>query len=138
MFFPSNKRFALALSINLPFSEKYDPSFEKQTAPESFLNWTLNTFFSYTISSSEYLDINSVFYNEFFTLLILADAFILLISFKYTERYSQLIRNTGFIISTILIRLSFGTTGITNVSLIISSVLFGLLILRIYNEYEKI
>ena len=104
----------------------------------SFLNWTLNTFFSYTISSSEYLDINSVFYNEFFTLLILADAFILLISFKYTERYSQLIRNTGFIISTILIRLSFGTTGITNVSLIISSVLFGLLILRIYNDYEKI
>ncbi len=104
----------------------------------SFLNWLLITFFSYQASSAKFIDINTIFYNEFFTLLILADAFILLISFRYTERYSQLIRNTGFIISTILIRLSFGTTGLTNVALIISSVLFGLLILRIYNEYEKI
>lgn len=104
----------------------------------SFLNWLLITFFTYQASSAKFIDINTIFYNEFFTLLILADAFILLISFRYTERYSQLIRNTGFIISTILIRLSFGTTGLTNVALIISSVLFGLLILRIYNEYEKI
>tara|TARA_B100002051_G_C16689675_1_gene614756 strand:- start:136 stop:1008 length:873 start_codon:yes stop_codon:yes gene_type:complete len=104
----------------------------------SFLNWLLITFFKYQGSSAEFIDVNTIFYNEFFTLLILADAFILLISFRYTERYSQLIRNTGFIISTILIRLSFGTTGLTNVALIISSVLFGLLILRIYNEYEKI
>ena len=104
----------------------------------SFLNWILTTLFSYSISSNEFIDINSIFYNEFFTLLILADAFILLISFRYTERYSQLIRNTGFIISTILIRLSFVTTGLTNVALIISSILFGLLILRIYNEYEKV
>ncbi|MBR99391.1 MAG: hypothetical protein CMC57_05430 [Flavobacteriaceae bacterium] len=104
----------------------------------SFLNWLLITFFKYQASSAEFIDVNTIFYNEFFTLLILADAFILLISFRYTERYSQLIRNTGFIISTILIRLSFGTTGLTNVALIISSVLFGLLILRIYNEYEKI
>ncbi len=104
----------------------------------SFLNWLLITFFTYQASSAKFIDVNTIFYNEFFTLLILADAFILLISFRYTERYSQLIRNTGFIISTILIRLSFGTTGLTNVALIISSVLFGLLILRIYNEYEKI
>ena len=104
----------------------------------SFLNWLLITFFKYQASSAKFIDINTIFYNEFFTLLIIADAFILLISFRYTERYSQLIRNTGFIISTILIRLSFGTTGLTNVALIISSVLFGLLILRIYNEYEKI
>ena len=82
-------------------------------------------------------DINSVFYNEFFTILILADVFILLLSFQYTERYSQLIRNTGFVICTILIRLSFGTFGLTNILLIISSVLFGLLILRIYHKMES-
>ena len=82
-------------------------------------------------------DINSVFYNEFFTILILADVFILLLSFQYTERYSQLIRNTGFVICTILIRLSFGTYGLTNILLIISSVLFGLLILRIYHKMES-
>jgi hypothetical protein len=83
------------------------------------------------------VDINSVFYNEFFTVLILADVLILLLSFQYTERYSQIIRNTGFIISTILIRLSFGTTGLANVSLVVSSVLFGLIILWVYNLTEK-
>ena len=82
-------------------------------------------------------DINSIFYNEFFTILILADVFILLLSFQYTERYSQLIRNTGFVICTILIRLSFGVYGLTNVLLIISSVAFGLIILTIYNMFEN-
>ena len=82
-------------------------------------------------------DINSIFYNEFFTILILADVLILLLSFQYTERYSQLIRNTGFVICTILIRLSFGVSGLTNVLLIISSVAFGLVILNIYNMEEN-
>ena len=82
-------------------------------------------------------DINSIFYNEFFSILILADVFILLLSFQYTERYSQLIRNTGFVICTILIRLSFGVSGLTNVALIISSAVFGLLILTIYNLREN-
>ena len=82
-------------------------------------------------------DINSIFYNEFFTILILADVLILLLSFQYTERYSQLIRNTGFVICTILIRLSFGVSGLTNVLLIISSVAFGLVILTIYNMEEN-
>jgi len=82
-------------------------------------------------------DINAVFYNEFFIILILADVFILLLSFQYTERYSQLIRNTGFVICTILIRLSFATTGLINILLIISSVLFGLMILKIYQAMEK-
>ena len=82
-------------------------------------------------------DINAIFYNEFFTILILADVLILLLSFQYTERYSQLIRNTGFVICTILIRLSFGVGGLTNVLLIISSVAFGLLILTIYNMEEN-
>ena len=84
------------------------------------------------ISNNTSSDINSIFYNEFFTILILADVFILLLSFQYTERYSQLIRNTGFVICTILIRLSFGVYGLTNIILIVSSVAFGLLILTIY------
>ena len=82
-------------------------------------------------------DINSVFYNEFFSVLILADVLILLLSFQYTERYSQIVRNTGFIISTVLIRLSFGVTGLANISLVISSVVFGLIILWVYNLTEK-
>jgi hypothetical protein len=67
----------------------------------------------------------------------LADVLILLLSFQYTERYNQLIRNTGFVICTILIRLSFGVSGLTNVLLIISSVAFGLMILTIYNMEEN-
>ena len=89
------------------------------------------------VSNNSSSDINSIFYNEFFSILILADVFILLLSFQYTERYSQLIRNTGFVICTILIRLSFGVYGLTNVLLIISSVAFGLLILNIYNLEEN-
>ena len=82
-------------------------------------------------------DINSVFYNEFFSVLILADVLILLLSFQYTERYSQIVRNTGFIISTVLLRLSFGVTGLANISLVVSSVVFGLIILWVYNLTEK-
>ncbi len=102
----------------------------------SFGNWFYELFYLEK-TSSILSDVNAVFYNEFFTILILADVFILLLSFQYTERYSQLIRNTGFVICTILIRLSFATTGLTNILLILSSVLFGLLILRIYQGIEK-
>ena len=82
--------------------------------------------------------VNEVFYNTFFSILIIADVFILLLSFLYTERYSQIMRNTGFIICTILIRLSFSSTGLTNLLLIVSSMLFGLLILKIYSLMNKI
>lgn len=105
------------------------------TSVYSVSHW-VSTLFSTSYSGKLY-DINSVFYNEFFTILILADVFLLLLSLQYTERYSQLIRNTGFVICTILIRLSFGTYGLTNVVLIVSSVAFGLLILRIYQAIEK-
>ena len=106
------------------------------TSLYSFGNWFYELFY-FEKTSSILSDVNAVFYNEFFTILILADVFILLLSFQYTERYSQLIRNTGFVICTILIRLSFATSGLTNILLILSSVLFGLLILRIYQGIEK-
>ena len=101
-------------------------------------NWIYELYLlNENLISGGFLDINSIFYNEFFTILILADVFILLLSFQYTEKYSQLIRNTGFVICTILIRLSFASKGLTNVLLIVSSVLFGLIILRIYQAFEK-
>jgi len=104
----------------------------------SVSNWIYELYLvNENIISGGFLDINSIFYNEFFTILILADVFILLLSFQYTEKYSQLIRNTGFVICTILIRLSFASKGLTNVLLIVSSVLFGLIILRIYQAFEK-
>jgi hypothetical protein len=99
----------------------------------SFANWTNGVFINDLFDQN----INYLFFNEFFTILILADVFILLLSFQYTERYSQLIRNTGFIISTILLRLSFAATGLTSILLIISGIVFGLIILLIYNAIEK-
>ena len=99
----------------------------------SFLSWYNGVF----VYESFDQDLNYLFFNEFFTLLILVDVFILLLSFQYTERYSQLIRNTGFIISTILLRLSFSATGLASIVLIISGIVFGLLILLIYNAIEK-
>jgi len=99
----------------------------------SFVNWFSGVFIEETFNEN----LNNLFFNEFFTILILADVFILLLSFQYTERYSQLIRNTGFIISTILLRLSFSVSGLTSILLIISGIVFGLIILLIYNAIEK-
>jgi NADH:ubiquinone oxidoreductase subunit 4 (subunit M) len=99
----------------------------------SFGNWVNGVFIEQAFSE----DLNNLFFNEFFTIMILADVFILLMSFQYTERYSQLIRNTGFIISTILLRLSFSVSGLTSILLIISGIVFGLIILLIYNLIER-
>ncbi len=87
--------------------------------------------------NQEFLEnLNYIFFIDFFTILILVDVFILLISFQYTERYSQILRNTGFIISTILLRLSFSVSGVSSLILLLSGVIFGLIILKIYQLSE--
>jgi hypothetical protein len=87
--------------------------------------------------NQEFLEnVNYIFFIDFFTILILVDVFILLISFQYTERYAQIIRNTGFIISTILLRLSFSVSGVSSLILLLSGVVFGLIILKIYQISE--
>lgn len=106
----------------------------------TMLGYSLMNWLWYLVNDPQNLgqiNINYIFYTDFFTLMILADVFILLISFRFTERYSQLIRNTGFVISAILIRLSFNTTGLVNLILIVFSVIFSLIILRIYLAIEK-
>lgn len=100
----------------------------------SFLDWYNYMFLNVGSSSN----IDYLFFESFFTILILVDVFILLVSFQYTERYSQLIRNTGFIISTILLRLSFSASGLTSLVLLVSGIVFGLIILLIYNNMEKV
>ena len=99
----------------------------------SFLDWYNYVFQDIGTSSN----IDYLFFESFFTILILVDVFILLVSFQYTERYSQLIRNTGFIISTILLRLSFSAVGLTSLLLLVSGIVFGLIILLIYNNMER-
>ena len=99
----------------------------------SFIEWYGAVF----IGGENSPNIDYLFFVEFFGILILVDVFILLISFQYTERYSQLVRNTGFIISTILLRLSFNAVGLTSIILLISGIVFGLIILYIYNKMER-
>ena len=93
-----------------------------------------------SLSSSDSLSfesINNLFFDEFFTVLILVDVVLLLISFFYTDEFHKIIRNSGFIVSTILIRLSFGSSGLISTLLIVIAVLFGLSIILIHNKYEK-
>ena len=101
-------------------------------ALNTLFEWVFNIYFNQIITQ-----IDGLFFNKFFTILILADVIILLISFRYTEEYSKLIRNTGFIISTILIRLSFSSSGYLTMILILTGVSFAYLILKIYNSIEN-
>ena len=81
--------------------------------------------------------VNNLFFDEFFTVLILVDVVLLLISFFYTDKFHKIIRNSGFVVSTILIRMSFGVSGLISTILIVVAVLFGLAIIIIHNKYEK-
>ncbi|NNC44761.1 MAG: hypothetical protein HKN99_02655 [Winogradskyella sp.] len=102
----------------------------------SLYHWILNNVLDNTSSIDKLTDINDIFFNEFFTILILSDVLLLLFSLYHTDKFSKVIRNSGFIISTILIRLSFAATGLTNDIIIIAAVVFGVLILIIHNLFE--
>lgn len=104
----------------------------------SFGNWAYEKAFADGITAGAITDINTIFFDEFFTILILIDVLLLLVSFLHLDKFNQVIRNSGFIISTILIKISFGVEGLLNTVLIVSAVLFGVLILAIHNQYEKI
>lgn len=103
----------------------------------SFLQWVLGTINSSTDGNISFKNINNIFFEQFFTILIVADVILLLFSFFHTDEFHKVIRNSGFIISTILIRLSFSTSGLLNTLLILSAIVFGLLILIIFNKFEK-
>ena len=102
----------------------------------TLFNWTLDiSFTSNNLPSFE--TINNLFFDEFFTVLIFVDVVLLLLSFFYTDKFHKIIRNSGFVVSTILIRMSFGVSGLTSTILIVVAVLFGLAIMLIHNKYEK-
>jgi hypothetical protein len=99
----------------------------------NFVIWLSASYFNPVELSS----INSIFFDELFQILILVDVLLLIFSFFNSDSFHTIIRNSGFIISTILIRISFMAEGLINIILILSSLLFGLFILLIYNECEK-
>ena len=101
----------------------------------TLVNWTSGVSFASNVYPS-FETINNLFFDEFFTVLILVDVVLLLISFFYTDKFHKIIRNSGFVVSTILIRMSFGVSGLVSTILIVIAVLFGLAIIIIHNKYE--
>lgn len=103
----------------------------------SLTNWFIEIFVSFGKFVHDIKDINKIFFDDFFTILILVDVLLLLFSFLHSDDFNKVIRNSGFIISTIMLKLSFGVEGILNSFLIVCAVLFGVIILKIHNMYEK-
>ncbi len=102
----------------------------------TLINWAAGISISFN-QLPEFDSINNLFFDQFFTVLILVDVVLLLISFFYTNQFHKIIRNSGFIISTILIRMSFGVSGLISTILVVVAVLFGLAIITTHNKYEK-
>ena len=103
----------------------------------SFTIWINEIIFSDVNSSNSFSNINNIFFEQFFNILIFADVLLLLFSFYLTDDFYKVMRNSGFIISTILIRISFSTTGLVNNLLIICAILYGLFITIIHNKFER-
>jgi hypothetical protein len=104
----------------------------------SLFNWTHETFFVSEPLGGAIKDINKIFFDEFFTILILADVLLLLFSFLHTDDFNKIMRNSGFVISTILIKLSFGVDGFISTLVLVAAVAFGLAILFIHNQFDKL
>jgi hypothetical protein len=103
----------------------------------SFSSWLLQIINPNKNAIDSFSDINNIFFEQFFTILIFADVLLLLFSFFLTDEFHKVIRNSGFIISTILIRISFSTSGLLNNVLILSAITFGLLIIIVHNKFER-
>ena len=104
----------------------------------NFSFWIFENLFAASQKGVAIKNINKIFFDEFFTILILIDVLLLLFSFLHTDKFNQVIRNSGFIISTILIKLTFNIEGVLNSVITVVAVLLGVLILYIYNKYEKL
>ena len=104
----------------------------------SFYTWLIENVYSLPKLVKSIKDINTIFFDEFFTVLIIVDVFLLLISFDHSDQFYTVIRNSGFIISTILLRLSFSTSGLLSNLLVLSAISFGIIILLIHNQHEKL
>ena len=103
----------------------------------SFTTWISDMIFSDVNSANSFSNINNIFFEQFFNILIFADVLLLLFSFYLTDDFHKVMRNSAFIISTILIRISFSTTGLVNNLLIICAIVYGLFITIIHNKFEK-
>ena len=106
-------------------------------AIHSLIDWVRESFFLGLDPLRAATDVNKVFFEDFFAVLVMADVFLLLLSLLQTDRFPKVMRNSGFVISTILIKISFGATGLMNDALILGGVAFGVGILWAHNVFER-
>ena len=103
----------------------------------SFGRWAWETIFTVSAVTVSVVDVNKVFFEDFFGILVMADVFLLLLSLVHADSFPKVIRNSGFVISTILIKISFGASGLVSVVLILGGVSFGVAILWAHNIFER-
>lgn len=94
---------------------------------------------SFTIHHTFYLikKMNESFFNTFFIALIIMEVMLLLLSFNLTDKFHKIIRNSGFIISTILLKMSFRTEGLSNILITFTAIAFGVGILMVYKLFDQ-
>ncbi|MCC8154486.1 MAG: hypothetical protein LIP01_09890 [Tannerellaceae bacterium] len=80
---------------------------------------------------------NRVFFSAFFDALIITEVLLLLCMYHVSDGFDKVIRNSGFILSTILLKLSFRTTGLRFIYIVLIAVLFGVAISAVYRLYQR-
>ncbi|MFM8347271.1 MAG: hypothetical protein ACKOAR_04425, partial [Bacteroidota bacterium] len=102
----------------------------------SLIGWVQVATDDYISGMDALANLNNIFFEEFFTIMIIVDVLILLTSFFYSDQFHTIIRNSGFVISTVLIKQSFSVAGVMNNTLILASVIFGILIMYLHGLFE--
>jgi len=76
-------------------------------------------------------DVNTLFYRDFFGLLVMADILVLLVSFGLTRSSIDIVRNAGYVAATVLVRLSFTTSRLQSILMLLGAGLFSLGVQRL-------
>jgi hypothetical protein len=77
------------------------------------------------------------FFETFYTVLIFSDIFIVLVSLRYCSNYIILFRNSGFAVTTLMIRLALTAPPYINVVLGVSSTVYAIALILVYNYQMK-
>ena len=100
--------------------------------------WTQEAYRVSILGAEAQLDVDVIFYKDLFTAMIFSDVLILLFSLSISNAYHLVFRNAGFIVSTILIRLSLIMERPYDVAVGLLGMLFGILVLAVYNYFLRV
>lgn len=87
---------------------------------------------------NQFLLSNGWFFKELFSIMVFSNVFILLLSYLYTSDYEVMFRNSGFVVSMIFILISINIPHEYSVLLALIGMLFGVLIMIVYNYFRSI